>query len=570
MRVFKQSLLLMMVAALVPTVLVGWMAVHNTRELLIRDAQELSQERVKQLRLKAQVILEEPTRAVEGLARIPNFFQLSVEEQRAQISSVLIQRREVTALTVFDTQRVRIPGLQGFAVKDLPPSEVAEHEARARRMIEKLGNLGYSEVSLSPARGEPVVTVAYPFGDPLKGYIAAEISLRTLSDVLAQEKVGSSGFAYVVDWKGRVVTGRDGVGPGRTGSDGSKRPVVAHLMRSIEDSPGVEMMHVGNFGAGDDQVVGAYSVLPQLGWAVVSEQPMALAYVQAERMQRRIALIALLALGIAAALAAVFSRNLTRPIKSFMKGALELAGGKFGTRVPVEAKNEIGELAQTFNYMSQQLDAYSQETGRLYVSLEDGYLETIVALANSIDSKDPYTRGHSQRVGDLSVEIGRELGMTERNLKLLHYGGILHDIGKIGIVEQILCKQSRLTDEEMTVMRTHPEIGDSIIQPVSFLATVRSAIRNHHERFDGTGYPDKLKGEEIPLIARIVNCADTFDACTSTRPYQKAMSLPVAWEIMEKLKGAQLDPKVCEALKRVLEKKGARLEGGKEPVKLAS
>lgn len=570
MRVFKQSLLLMMVAALVPTILVGWMAVQNTHELLIRDAQELSQERVKQLRLKAANLLDEPTRAVEGLARVPNFFQLSLEEQQGLVANVLIQRREVTALTVFDTQKNRIPGLQAFALKDIPPSEVAEHEARARRMIEHIGTLDYSEVSLSPSQQQPVVTLAYPFGDPVKGYVAAEISLRTLADTLAQEKVGSVGFAYVVDAKGHVVTGRQGVGPGGTGEDASKRPVVAHVLRSVADSPGVEMMHVGNFGKGADEVVGAYSVLPQLGWAVVSEQPIDHAYIAASTMKRRIGLIALLALGIAAVLAALFSRNLTRPLKSFMKGALELASGKFGARVPVEAKNEIGELAQTFNYMSQQLDAYSQETGRLYESLESGYLETIVALANSIDSKDPYTRGHSQRVGDLSMEIGRELGLPERQLKLLHYGGILHDIGKIGIVEQILCKQSRLTDEEMTVMRTHPEIGDSIIQPVSFLATVRSAIRNHHERYDGTGYPDKLKGEEIPLIARIVNCADTFDACTSTRPYQKAMPLPIAWEIMEKLKGAQLDPKVCDALKRVLEKKGARLEGSKEPVKLAS
>src|SRR5690606_18268827 len=116
-----------------------------------------------------------------------------------------------------------------------------------------------------------------------------------------------------------------------------------------------------------------------------------------------------------------------------------------------------------------------------YESLEEGYLETIVALANSIDSKDSYTRGHSQRVADVSVEIGRELGMTEHELRQLRYGGILHDVGRIGIVDAILCKQDRLTDDEMAVMRGHPEIGDQIIEPVSFLASVRSAVRSHHE-----------------------------------------------------------------------------------------
>lgn len=570
MRLFKTTLLLMMVASIVPTVMVGWLSIADTRELLVRDAQELSQERVKQLRLKTQVILEEPTRAAEGLARIPGFFQLSQAEQRSHIAAVLNQRRELTALTIFDVSGERIPGLQAFAVKDIPPTEVVEHESRARKLLPGLQDIAYSDVYLSGSRKEPVVTMAYRVGDPTKGYVAAEISLRALADMLGQEKVGSSGFAYVVDNRGRVVAGRDGVGPGATGADAASRPVVTHLLENIDETPGTETLHVGNFGAGSEQVVGAYSVLPQVSWAVVSEQPIDLAYVAAATMKRRILVTIAVAFIVALGLAGLFSRNLTKPLKGFMDAALKLASGTFGVKVPVQTKNEIGELAQTFNYMSMQLEAYSQETGRLYESLESGYLETIVALANSIDSKDPYTRGHSQRVGDLSVEIGKEMGLTEREVKLLHYGGILHDIGKIGIVESILCKQSRLTDDEMKVMRQHPEIGDSIIQPVSFLASVRSAIRNHHERYDGTGYPDKLKGDEIPVIARIVNCADTFDACTSTRPYQKAMPLSEAWLILERLRGTQLDPKVLDALRRVLEKKGARLEGSKEPVKLAS
>src|SRR6185369_1966789 len=165
-------------------------------------------------------------------------------------------------------------------------------------------------------------------------------------------------------------------------------------------------------------------------------------------MEQRVALGVVVAVAAAAALAWTFSRNLTRPLHRFTATALELAKGTFGVQVAVESKNEIGELAQTFNYMSLTLKASDEEKKRLYESLEKGYLETIVALANSIDSKDAYTRGHSQRVGDFAVEIGREMGLTERELKHLHYGGILHDIGKIGIVESILCKQSKLTDPE--------------------------------------------------------------------------------------------------------------------------
>jgi HD-GYP domain-containing protein (c-di-GMP phosphodiesterase class II) len=380
--------------------------------------------------------------------------------------------------------------------------------------------------------------------------------------------VGSTGFVYLADRHGHLVAGGGGVAG--LGEDVSRRSPVAHLLRQLERNPDTETFHVGNFGEGRDAVVAAYTVLPEAGWAIFSEQPVEHAYRQVEAMERRVLLGLGGAILVALVLAALFSRNLTRPLKGFTTGALELARGKFGVEVDVPQKNELGELAQTFNYMSKQLMAYDMENRRLYESLEQGYLETIVALANSIDSKDAYTRGHSQRVGDVAVESGKELNLPERQLKQLQYGGILHDIGKIGIVESILCKQSRLTDQEMAIMREHPAIGDAIIGPVSFLGAVRACVRHHHERWDGTGYPDRLKAEDIPLLARIVACADTFDACTSTRPYQKAMPLEKAMEILDNLSGAQLDPQVVLALRRVLAKQGVRLEGHRLPVKLAS
>lgn len=571
MRLFKAMLLLMLVASIVPTVMVGWLSVHDTRELLVRDSQELTQERVEQLRLKSERYLEEPTRAVMGLARVPGFFALPLSEQRTHVASVLNQSREVLALTVFDARGERLPGLQAFAVNDVPPSAVAEHEARARSLLESLRGLRYAPVVLRPD-GEPVVTLAFPIGEPARGYVAADVTLAGLQRMLAEQRLGSSGFAYLVDGRGRLLAGGLGL---PAGTDLSARPPVAHLLkvRAKDARPDgfAELFHVGNFGEGDEAVVSAYAALPEPGWAVVSEQPVALAYKQVATMERRILLGIGAAILVALALAALFSRTLTRPLKGFIAGALELARGKFGVQVRVEQKNELGELAQTFNYMSQQLLAYDHENRGLYESLEGGYLETIVALANSIDSKDAYTRGHSQRVADVSIEIGRELGLNENELKQLQYGGILHDIGKIGIKEPILCKQTRLTDDEMEVMREHPAIGDSIIQPVSFLGPgVRACVRNHHERWDGTGYPDRLAGEAIPLPARIVACADTFDACTSTRPYQKAMPLVEAMAILDRLSGAQLDPQVVEALRRVLQKRGVRVEGHRQPVRLAS
>ncbi len=566
MRLFKAILLLMLVASIIPTVMVGWLSVSHVRELLVRDAQELAQERVKQLRLKLENALSEPREALVGLTK-SSFFTRPEAEQRALLSAVLSERRNVLAITVFSPEKERVPGLSAFAIHEMAPTAVAEHEERARALLEGLSGLRYSEVVPLAPQGTPVLTMAFSVGDPLQGYIAADVSLASVQEMLVQEPVGSGGLFYLTDRHGHLIAGK--IGPG-IGVDVSGRSPVAHLLQQLSHSPEAEHFHVGNFDQEQEATVAAYTVLPEFSWAIVSEQPVANAYKQVETMENRILMGLGGAILVAFVLAAIFSRNLTRPLKTFTAKALELASGKFGVEADIRPKNELGELAQTFNYMSKQLMAYDMENRRLYESLEQGYLETIVALANSIDSKDAYTRGHSQRVGDVAVEIARELNLPERQLKQLQYGGILHDIGKIGIVESILCKQSRLTDAEMAIMREHPAIGDSIIGPVSFLAGVRACVRSHHERWDGSGYPDKLKGEEIPMLARIVACADTFDACTSTRPYQKAMPLEQAMQILDKLSGAQLDPQVVEALRRVLRKKGVRLEGHRQPVKLAS
>lgn len=271
--------------------------------------------------------------------------------------------------------------------------------------------------------------------------------------------------------------------------------------------------------------------------------------------------VALAAVGLGLLVAVLFATRLAarlaRPVSASIEGALEIARGKFGVQVPVEGRNELSDLAHTFNYMSGELSRYDGENRELIVRLEQGYVQTIVALANSIDSKDRYTRGHSQRVGELALEIGRELGLEGKALSDLRYGGILHDIGKIGAPEHILSKKDRLTDEEMKIMREHPRAGAQIVAPVGFLQSVLPAVESHHERWDGHGYPAGLAGEAIPLIARIVTAADTWDACTSTRPYSKGMTAAEAIEVVKKLAGNQLDPAVSAALVRVVE---ARLQ----------
>jgi putative nucleotidyltransferase with HDIG domain len=258
---------------------------------------------------------------------------------------------------------------------------------------------------------------------------------------------------------------------------------------------------------------------------------------------------------LAVVLSALVARSFTRPIAECVRGALEIARGRFGREVKVSARNELGDLAYTFNHMSRELASYDEENRRLIAALERGYLDTIRSLASAIDAKDPYTRGHSERVAALAVEIGGELGLSPEEQRALQYAGLLHDIGKIGIPDPILEKKAPLSGEEMEAVRAHPRIGAEIVAGVEFLRDALPAIRGHHERWDGSGYPDRLAGAAIPLVARIVNAADTWDACTSTRPYQKALTAAEATGIMAGLRGAQLDPAVHDALLAVLGRK---------------
>jgi putative nucleotidyltransferase with HDIG domain len=554
MKLFKTILFLMLIASAVPTGLLGYLAFKSNRDKLVTQAQELAEERVSRLRLQISNLLGETRRAAESAAA--DFPIRDDESARRSIAALLSARDEVRVATVFDLAGARRPGLQAFRGGDRTPEDLAEHDEAAHSALA----LDPVAASFSPpylvSDGFPAVTLTVPLRDAVHGgrtgFLAVEISLARLQSLVAGSRFGARGIAFVVDQKGRVIAHPDG-----SRLQSSTSPTVREFLAYRSALAG-GTARVREFSP--EGVLGACANLGELPWGVIAEQPVDDAYLVVRRMLEQISLGLAIALAIAILLATGFSRMVTRPIRGFTEGAMKIARGVFGVEVDVKTKNELGELASTFNYMSKQLQAYDSETRGLYESLERGYLETLIALANAIDSKDPYTRGHSQRVGELAAEIGKEMGLTPRTVKNLLYGGILHDIGKIGIVEHILGKQTKLTNDEMAVMREHPSIGASIVEPVSVLSEVLPAVRNHHERWDGTGYPDGLKAEKIPMVARVVSCADVWDACTSDRPYSKAVPVDRALEIMRGLGNTSLDPKVVDALERVIQKKLARGE----------
>lgn len=191
---------------------------------------------------------------------------------------------------------------------------------------------------------------------------------------------------------------------------------------------------------------------------------------------------------------------------------------------------------------------------KLYSELRKSYLATIKALIKALEAKDPYTKGHSERVAELAVEIAKEMGLNADQIDIIRHMALLHDVGKIGILDTVLNKKGTLDPEEKELIQEHPVLGAKIVEEIPFLKQYAGMVRHHHERFDGTGYPDKVSGEKIPLGARIIAVADTYDAMTSDRPYRAALTKEQAISELERNAGQQHDPKVVKALLKVLER----------------
>ena len=188
----------------------------------------------------------------------------------------------------------------------------------------------------------------------------------------------------------------------------------------------------------------------------------------------------------------------------------------------------------------------------LYENLKDFLMATVKSLVSAIDAKDPYTSGHSERVNILSMLLGKTMGLSKEELDILRWASILHDVGKIGMPEAILKKPGPLTPEEYEIVKEHPERGYRVISPIRQLGAASLGVRCHHERADGNGYPLGIRGTEIPLPARIIAVADTYDALTSTRPYRDPRNPDQAFSVITSVRGTQLDSSIVAILEELM------------------
>jgi HD-GYP domain-containing protein (c-di-GMP phosphodiesterase class II) len=214
---------------------------------------------------------------------------------------------------------------------------------------------------------------------------------------------------------------------------------------------------------------------------------------------------------------------------------------------PVATDDELSVAYRRLNAAYQQTLRYAEDVRDLYLRLQRSIGQSLLGLANALEAKDPYTRGHSERVGALSRRIALAMGLPPAEVETIAQGGLLHDIGKIGVPEPVLRKRGALDAGEWSVMRRHPLIGAQIVAPFECLAGAAVVIRHHHERWDGSGYPDGLVGAAIPLGARVVAVADVFDALTSARPYRAALSRQAALQHLMTEAGTLLDEDVVAA-----------------------
>jgi HD-GYP domain-containing protein (c-di-GMP phosphodiesterase class II) len=388
--------------------------------------------------------------------------------------------------------------------------------------------------------------------------VVAIVSMREFSRIMSETKpIGEAELwnaglpiIFVVDEKGRAVFHPD------QSVIASQKPlndlkIVQEWQESNRQIQSALVPFTAEYNNRKHEMIGAYSTAnfgKDLKFGVVAMQDESKALASVGEMRRQTWLISLAFALVALMIGSLFARQLTSPLSKLVSAAQKIASGDLTTRIQTGNIKEIGTLGNTFNLMSDKLEEHIASLARAAEENRELFVGTVKALAAAIDGKDKYTRGHSERVSRFSVAIGQRMGLGTEELETLRISSLLHDVGKIAIDDAILKKPSALTDAEFEIMKTHPQRGYKIMAHIPAMKEFLPGMYMHHEMINGEGYPQGLRGDEIPLQAKIISVADTFDAMTTDRPYQKGMDLEVALNRIKSFVGTRYDGKVVEAL----------------------
>ncbi len=397
-----------------------------------------------------------------------------------------------------------------------------------------------------------LVSTPVTYGGSSLGMIASVVDLDFLIRRL-QEITRGGLTPYVVDSQGRLVAGASPTYA--TGQDMTSLEIVRNFVEQGGQAQRVAATREFSVGGNEGTVLlGTYSPVTNLDWAVVVQKPRDEAYSSVYEMQRTARILALCAITLSIGIGIIAARRITNPLEVLTESSHAIARGDFSQRVQLKSRTEIGELAATFNVMSEELEHFVEDLKRAAAENRELFMSSIQMLAGAVDEKDPYTRGHSDRVTKYSVLIAKEMGKPEDFLETVQVSAQLHDVGKIGIEDRILKKPGALTAEEFEIMKTHTTKGANILRPVAKLKEMIPGIELHHESLDGRGYPHGYKADEIPVLPRIIAVADTFDALTTNRPYQQAHDCEDALRIIHSISGKRLDPAAVAALQAIYQR----------------
>jgi len=552
-RILYSLLALLFVVGVIPLLWTSYSLVTSSRETLELDQKTLQLDKARSLSQQVSVYVNSLRAQLTAIART-----LEVDSIPGKFAARVARIREAKGLERYIEGNSR---LDYISVVDATGAGVRSGAQLREPVIEELlqegllrGLKGQPMVShpvISSSLQEPILVLAEPItlGEAgVQGVVLAVASLGPLWPMTKQ--MGDEGLVkvYVVDGRGHLVAHSD---PKKLEGDPDYSGV--EIVRQFLESGGrlgstVPFEMPGK--TGPVRWLGTYARVPDSDWGVIVQVEEEAAFYSANKMRRQsLALVGFVAVS-ATVLGTLFAGGITRPIQELALGAKRLAGGDYATRVSVKSGNEVGVLAEAFNQMGGEIQKAIGEIRQAAATNKELFMGSIRMLANAIDEKDPYTRGHSERVAYYSMVIAKHLGMSPEEVEKVHLSGIIHDVGKIGIEDKILRKPAALTDDEYEIMKQHPTKGAHILEAVPLLKAMAGAGLMHHENIDGSGYPDGLKGDEIPLLGRIVSVADAFDAMTTDRPYSKAMTNEAALARLRFLAGKKFSAECVDAIEK--------------------
>ena len=549
----------LLLVGVVPPLVTGWfLSDRSGRELRAAEGRyqtELVHDKANRIEIFGRRYI----RLVNSYSELLEFTDSS-----AALSSAKVQRKiaadveEDENLLALFVKPIHGESISAFRSEVITQSEIEDTSAGV------LARLGEKEVVIGQPQiidrnGEIILVMASPVF--IEGKISAAViaiaSLNGISKVIVDHPMTESDLwetgapiIFVVDQKGRAIYHPN------SRNVTSRQPlkdlkIVQEWADTNNQIQSALLPFTVQYKGEKKKMIGSYStaiVSSGLRFGVIVMQDEDRALSSVAEMKRQTWLISVVLAFLMLVLGTLLARRLTSPLLRLVSAVEKIASGDHSNRVDTKNFTEIGTLGKAVNSMSDEiadqiakLDHAAKENRELFVG-------TVKALAAAIDGKDHYTRGHSERVSRVSVAIGQRMGMDAEELETLRISALLHDVGKIAIDDAILKKPAALTDEEYEVMKSHPQQGYKIMKNIPAMKEFLPGMYMHHEMVDGKGYPQGLSDEEIPLQGKIVSVADTFDAMTIDRPYQKGMELPAAIDRIKTFVGTRYDIHVVNAL----------------------